>query len=182
MYGVPVTTSSQVPGTLPVRPEAGWLESCSTALEIRSTVRAAASGLSRAMYSASSSRFLSASLSHLTRTSAPFSHDRVDLLLTCEVASVGFLEGSFDFGDLPFVQFDVGSDCLGCDVGFGAFHRLGEFFEPGFCFAVNADGHYFRHICIVLYTLAYGKRASPRMLLAPRTLTYRPRCGRPPLP
>src|SRR5208282_5924005 len=156
-YGVPLTTSSRVPGTRPARPKAGWMASRSTLVAIRSTVRTAASGSSRAMYSASSSRLLSARLSHLTRTAPPLSLQRLDFFFTGEVTRVSFFERCSDLRDLPFVQLDVGADRLGGDIGLGALHRLGEFFKPALRLAVNPDRHYFRHVRIVLYTSAYIK-------------------------
>src|SRR5208337_3151604 len=102
-----------------------------------------------------SSRFLSARLSHLTRTAPPLPRHRPDFSFSCEVTRVGLPERGSDLGDLPFVQIDVGADGLGRDVRLGAFHRLGEFFEPALGLAVDPDRHYFRHVCIVLYTSAY---------------------------
>src|SRR3979409_2135739 len=107
MQGVPGTTSSRVPGTLPGRPRPGCRRSLSTVLLIVATTRAAANGLSRAMYSASASRLAKAERSHLTRTPRPFSQSSPDLRLAGKFAVVGFHNGFLRLVDLPMIQCDV---------------------------------------------------------------------------
>src|SRR5579863_1988353 len=123
------------------------------------------------MYSASSSRFLSDRLSHLTRTAAPLLHHRLDFSCRGEISCVSLLQGGFNFSDLPFVQFDESADRFCGDVGVGAVHRLGEFFEAGFGFAIDSDRHYFGHACIVKCTSAYRKS---RQGIAPKVLHPNP--------
>jgi hypothetical protein len=82
------------------------------------------------MYAASSSRLLSARASHLTRTASPLPHHRTDFLFAGEISGLSLFEGGFNLPDLPFIQVNVGADRFSREVGFGAIHRLGEFFKP----------------------------------------------------
>lgn len=103
MYGVPDITSSRVPGTRPARPSAGCSERCSTAVMMRLTIREAAAGLSRAMYSASEFKFASALRTHLTRTAGPLPGGLQHLLVRGKFAAIGFGNRFLRFLNLPVV-------------------------------------------------------------------------------
>src|ERR1022692_3401659 len=123
MYGVPGTISSRVPMTRPGRPSSGKSRSRSTASVIDITMRAAADGLSRAMYWASASKFARAAWSHLTRTTGPFFHGPFHFLVAGEVSTVGFGYTFLNFVDLPVVQRDIFSNRFCCHKRTAAAHR-----------------------------------------------------------
>src|ERR1700676_1573934 len=124
MYGVPDTTSSRVPGTLPGRPIAGNRFRVSTAFTIAATVLAEASGLSRAMYWDAAIRFARAVRSQLTRTSRQTPDLLLHFLIACKVTLVRFGKRLFDFGDLAFVDGDKFLDRLGGDERAAPDHRF----------------------------------------------------------
>src|SRR5208337_1912887 len=113
MYGVPDTTSSRVPGTLPGRPAAGNRCRFSTALVIAATVLAEASGLSWAMYSDTAIRFARAVRSQLTRTSRQSPDRLLHFLVVGKVTSIRLGYTFLDFIDLPFIHGNIFLDRLG---------------------------------------------------------------------
>src|ERR1700681_2498691 len=115
MYGVPNTTSSRVPGTLPGRPAAGNRSRFSTALVIAATVLAEALGLSWAMYSEAAIRFARAVRSQLTRTSRQTPDRLLHFLFAGKVTSVRLDDSLFNLSDLPFIHGDKFLDRLGGD-------------------------------------------------------------------
>src|SRR5258708_18253541 len=68
------------------------------------TTRAGASGLSRAMYSASISRFRRAAFSHLTRILCPLVHDFPNFAVVGKISAVRFLQRLANLFDLPLVD------------------------------------------------------------------------------
>src|ERR1035441_5187982 len=124
MYGVPETTSSRVPDTRPGRPSAGNRLRFPTASKIAATVGTAAAGLSREMYSASASKFASASSRHLSCTAGPAFQGLLDLFFAGKFSAIGGGNGLLDFGDLPFVDGDKFLDRLGGDERAAPVHRF----------------------------------------------------------
>src|SRR5271157_846909 len=110
MYGVFETTNSRVPSTRPGLPIAGKTARRSVAAKMSSTMRSAALGLSRAMYSASAFRSARARRSHSTRTAFPLRSHRRYFFLSCEVPRVRLSNSFLDFLDLPLVEGDVFPD------------------------------------------------------------------------
>jgi len=129
MYGVPDTTSSRVPGTLPGRPAAGNRSRFSTALVIAATVLAAASGLSWAMYSDAAIRFARAVRSQLTRTSRQAPDRLLHFLVAGKVTLVRLDKSLFDLPDLPFIHGDKFLDRLGGDERAAPVHRFRQTVE-----------------------------------------------------
>src|SRR5208282_5657741 len=124
MYGVPDTTSSRVPGTLPGRPAAGNRCRFSTAFVIAATVLAEASGLSWAMYSEAAIRFARAVRSQLTRTSRQAPDRLLHFLVARKVTSIRLDKSLLDLPDLPFVNGDKLLDRLSGDERAAAVHRF----------------------------------------------------------
>src|SRR5579864_687002 len=112
-YGVLGTTNSRVPITRPGRPMAGKRRRRSTARRTEVTTRTAAAGSSRAMYSASESRFASAVRSHLTRTARPFLQRSLHFLNGGKISPIRLGQGFCGFFDLPIVQSDIFANRLG---------------------------------------------------------------------
>src|SRR5271165_1221000 len=110
MYGVFETTNSRVPSTRPGLPIAGKTARRSVAAKMSSTMRSAALGLSRAMYSASAFRSARARLSHSTHTAFPLRSHRRYFVLSGEVSRIRLSNSSLYFRDLPLVEGDVFPD------------------------------------------------------------------------
>src|ERR1700687_75815 len=158
MYGVPETTSSRVPDTRPGRPEAGNRSRFSTACTIAATVRAAATGLSREIYSATAFKLSRAARSHSTRTAHPTLQHLLHFLVAGKVASVGLGYTFLDFIDLPFVDGDKFLDRLGGDERAAPVHRFRQTVELILEFGIQAESENRRfrhdvHIIQQLYTV-----------------------------
>ena len=158
-------TSSRVPWIRPGRPRAGFSRRRSTACEMRCTRARAATGFSRAMYSASSSRFLSAVVSHLTCIDAPLAQHLRDAIVACKVVAVGFGKCVSNLLDLPLVQIDEITYGLGSKKGFRSLRRFGEMIESLFQLGLQADCHRRGHgqtlLCASVYILSRDRpRAS----------------------
>ena len=82
--------SSLVPETLPGRPREGKRRSFSTLHLMLVSTRAAAAGLSRAMYSVSAIRLAMAARSHLTRTARPLRKRSFHFLVGSEISAIRF--------------------------------------------------------------------------------------------
>src|SRR5208337_2019531 len=161
MYGVPDTTSSRVPGTLPGRPAAGNRFRFSTALVIAATVLAEASGLSWAIYSDTAIRFARAVRSQLPRTSRQSPDRLLHFLVVGKVTSIRLDKSLFDLPDLPFVDGDKLLDRLGGNERAAPVHRFRQTVELVLEFGVEAESEdrRFRHgVYIVhqLYTARFG--------------------------
>src|SRR6202140_3433599 len=129
MYGVPGTINSRVPDTRPGRPEAGNRSRFSTAFTIAATVRAAATGLSREIYSATAFKLSRAARSHSTCTTHPTLQHLLHFLLAGKVARIGLGYSFLDFIDLPLVHRDKFLDRLGRDKRSAAIHRFRQEIE-----------------------------------------------------
>src|ERR1700722_11649820 len=106
MSGVPGLTSSRVLLTLPGRPREGNRPSFSTPWLIDSSTRAAAAGLSRAMYSVSAIRLATAARNHLTCTLRPLRKRPFYFLVGGEVSPV-CLQGFNGLLNLPIVECHI---------------------------------------------------------------------------
>src|SRR5271157_978940 len=166
MYGVPDTTSSRVPGTLPGRPAAGHRFRFSTAFVIAAAVLAEASGLSWAMYSDAAIRFARAVRSQLTRTSRQSPDRLLHFLVVGKVTSIRLEKSLFDLPDLPFVDGDKLLDRLGGNERAAPVHRFRQTVELVLEFGIQAESENRRfghrvHIIHQLYTckiLYWGQR------------------------
>src|ERR1700674_3562218 len=155
MYGVPDTTSSRVPGTLPGRPAAGNRFKFSTAFTIAATVLAEASGLSRAMYSDAAIRFARAARSQLTRTSRQAPDRLLHFLVACKVTLIRFDKSLFDLSNLPFIHGNIFLDRLGGDERAAPVHRFRQTVELVFEFGIQAEGENrrFRHGVYIIHEM-----------------------------
>jgi len=155
MYGVPDTTSSRVPGTLPGRPAEGNRFKFSTAFTIAATVLAEASGLSGAMYSDAAIRFARAVRSQLTRTSRQTPDRLLHFLVAGKVTLICLDKSPFDLGDLPFVDGDIFLDRLSGDERAAPVHRFRQTVELVLEFGIQAESENrrFRHDVHIIYQL-----------------------------
>src|ERR1700674_205725 len=155
MYGVPEAISSRVPDSRPGRPEAGNRLRLSTAFTIAATVRAAATGLSREIYSAAAFMLSRAARSHSTRTTDPTLQHLLHFLVAGEVASVGLGYTFLDFIDLPFVDGNKFLDRLGGDERAAPVHRFRQTVELILEFGVQAEGENrrFRHGVYIIHEM-----------------------------
>src|ERR1700684_2741818 len=117
-------TSSRVPATLPGRPSEGKRRSSSTPRLILASTRAAAPGLSRAMYSVSVIRLATAARNHLTRTAGPLWKGSFYFLVRGEVPAIRFGNGLTGFLNLPIVQGHVLANRFGGHERAAAIGRL----------------------------------------------------------
>jgi len=182
MYGVPDTTNSRVPGTLPGRPAAGNRFRLSTALVIATTVLAEASGLSWAMYSDTAIRFARAAPSQLTRTSRQTPDRPLHFFFADKVTCIGLGYTFLDFIDLPFIHADKFLDRLGGDERTAAVHRFRQTIELvlEFCIQAESENRGFRHgvyiiqqlytVCVVagLCPAGTGHSPVPTLYAAPK--------------
>src|ERR1019366_5499165 len=139
MYGVPDTSSSRVPGTLPGRPAAGNRSRLSTALVIATTVLAEASGLSWAVYWEAAIRFARAVRSQLMRTSRQAPDRLLHFPVAGKVTLVRLDKSLFDLPDLPFVYGNKFLDRLGGDERAAPVHRFRQTVELALEFSVQAE-------------------------------------------
>src|ERR1700675_4028104 len=155
MEGVPDTTSSRVPGTLPGRPIAGNRFRVSTAFTIAATVLAEPSGVSWAMYSDAAIRFARAALSQLTRTSRQSPDRLLHFLVAGEVPLIRLDDSLFNLSDLPFIHGDKFLDRLGGDERTAPVHRFRQTVELIFEFGVQAEGENrrFSHNVYIIHQL-----------------------------
>jgi hypothetical protein len=157
---MPAMINSLVPTIRPGRPADGWVRNRFTLFSMVSAKCAAASGLSREIYSAIVSKSDSAVPSHLTRTRFPLSEGRLNLSIARELPRVGFFDRGFDSFDLPFVEIDKRPNRFRGDLRFGTVHRLRQFFEAGFGLAIDAYRYDFRHAVIVRDAFAFNKQSA----------------------
>src|ERR1700693_2620501 len=110
-------------------------------------MRAAACGLSRAMYSASAFKFASARASHLTRTPGPLLDSPLDFLRGSEFAAISLAQGLSDLANLPFIQSDIFTNRLGRDERAASLGRFGQAIQPAFQLWIETQGENgrFRH-------------------------------------
>ncbi len=137
-------------------------------------MRAAACGLSRAMYSASAFKFASARASHLTRTPGPLLDSPLHFLRSGELAAISLNQGLPDLPDLPFIQSDVFTNRLGRYKRATSLGRFGQAIEPVFqlCIETQGENGRFRHGCpscihcisgVYMGTIASGMKVESRL-------------------
>src|SRR5450759_517471 len=110
------------------------------------------------MYSASASKFASASSRHLSCTAGPAFQGLLDLFFAGKFSAIGGGNGLLDFGDLPFVDGDKFLDRLGGDERAAPVHRFRQTVKLVLEFDIQAESENRRfshnvHIIHQLYTL-----------------------------
>src|SRR5664280_346614 len=120
--------------------------------------RCAAAASGQRTKDAPSARLRSAVRCHLTRIHFPLLGQGSDVLVTGEVAYLGFLDRCLNLTDLPLVGFDKGSNRFSGEKGLAALGRGGEDIETVLDVVVQADGHRGRHrrLCLAYTTSCAG--------------------------
>ena len=138
---VPETTSSRVSWIRPGWPRAGFSPRRSAARKMRRAGACAPAGLSRTMYSASSSGFRSAMASHLACIAIPLAQDLPHLIIAGKVFSVGLVECAPNLLHLPFVQIHEIKNGLAGKKRLRSLRRFGQMHQALFQRGFQADRH-----------------------------------------